>query len=152
MKFIVSKMFLLVCIFTFAMNIEMENANKYQKIGGNLRKIREIKGIKQESIAKELGITTNGYGKIERGESAIKIDRLEQIASILGISALDIMQFNDSIIFNINTMSNSAPNGIVNNYALPNEERDLLLAQIKSLNEIIERQNKMIDLLMKKAK
>ncbi len=134
------------------MNIEMENANKYQKIGGNLRKIREIKGIKQESIAKELGITTNGYGKIERGESAIKIDRLEQIASILGISALDIMQFDDSIIFNINTMSNSAPNGIVNNYALPNEERDLLLAQIKSLNEIIERQNKMIDLLMKKAK
>jgi hypothetical protein len=38
----------------------------------------------------------------------------------------------------------------VNNYALPTEERDLLLAQIKSLNEIVERQNKMIDLLMKK--
>jgi transcriptional regulator with XRE-family HTH domain len=128
----------------------MENLNKYQKIGDNLRKIREIKGIKQESMAKELGITTNGYGKIERGESAIKIDRLEQIANILGISAMDIMQFDDSIIFNINTMSNSAPNGIVNNYALPTEERDLLLAQIKSLNEVVDRQNKLIDLLMKK--
>ena len=132
------------------MNVDMENVNKYQKIGGNLRKIREIKGIKQESMAKELGITTNGYGKIERGESAINIDRLEQIATILGISALDIMQFDESIIFNINTMSNSAPNGIVNNYSLTAEERELLMSQIKSLNEIIERQNKMIDLLMKK--
>jgi transcriptional regulator with XRE-family HTH domain len=97
-----------------------------------------------------LGITTNGYGKIERGESAINIDRLEQIATILGISAMDIMQFDESIIFNINTMSNSAPNGIVNNYSITTEERDLLLAQINSLNEIIERQNKLIDLLMKK--
>jgi transcriptional regulator with XRE-family HTH domain len=132
------------------MNIDMENLNKYQKIGGNLRKIREIKGIKQESMAKELGITTNGYGKIERGESAINIDRLEQIATILGISAMDIMQFDESIIFNINTMSNSAPNGIVNNYSLTTEERDLLLAQIKSLNEVVERQNKLIDLLMNK--
>jgi hypothetical protein len=132
------------------MNIDMESLNKYQKIGGNLRKIRVIKGIKQESMAKELGITTNGYGKIERGESAINIDRLEQIATILGISAMDIMQFDESIIFNINTMSNSAPNGIVNNYSLTTEERDLLLAQIKSLNEIVERQNKLIDLLMNK--
>jgi len=132
------------------MNVDMENVNKYQKIGDNLRKIREIKGIKQESVAKQLGITTNGYGKIERGESAINIDRLEQIATILGISAMDIMQFDESIIFNINTMSNSAPNGVVNNYSITTEERDLLLAQIKSLNEIVERQNKLIDLLMKK--
>ncbi len=130
----------------------MENINKYQKIGDNLRKIREIKGIKQEAVAKQLGITTNGYGKIERGESAINIDRLEQIATILGITAMDIMQFDESIIFNINTMTNSAPNGIVNNYSITTEERDLLLAQIKSLNEVVERQNKLIDLLMKKAK
>jgi len=143
-------MFLLVCIFTLSINVDMENINKYQKIGDNLRKIREIKGIKQESVAKQLGITTNGYGKIERGESAINIDRLEQIATILGISAMDIMQFDESIIFNINTMSNSAPNGIVNNYSLTTEERDLLLAQIKSLNEVVERQNKLIDLLMNK--
>ena len=143
-------MFLLVCIFTLSINVDMENVNKYQKIGDNLRKIREIKGIKQESVAKQLGITTNGYGKIERGESAINIDRLEQIATILGISAMDIMQFDESIIFNINTMSNSAPNGIVNNYSLTTEERDLLLAQIKSLNEVVDRQNKLIDLLMNK--
>ncbi len=128
----------------------MENSNKYQKIGENLRKIREIKGIKQESIAKQLGITTNGYGKIERGETSLNIKRLEEIAQILGVNALDVMQFDENIIFNINSMSNSAPNGTVNNYSLSNEERQFLSEQIKSLTELVEKQNKLIEFLMKK--
>jgi transcriptional regulator with XRE-family HTH domain len=128
----------------------MDTSQKYQKIGDNLRKIREIKGIKQESVAKQLGLTTNGYGKIERGETSLNIKRLEEIAEILGVNALDIMQFDENIIFNINTMSNSAPNGTVNNYSLNKEERQFLADQIKSLNELVEKQNNIIDILMKK--
>ena len=128
----------------------MDTSQKYQKIGDNLRKIREIKGIKQESVAKQLGLTTNGYGKIERGETSLNIKRLEEIAEILGVNALDIMQFDENIVFNINTMSNSAPNGTVNNYSLNKEERQFLADQIKSLNELVEKQNNIIDILMKK--
>ena len=143
-------MFLLVCIFTLSIHIGMENENKYQKIGGNLLKIRALKGIKQESVAKQLGLTTNGYGKIERGETSLNIKRLEEIAFILGVNALDIMQFDENIIFNINTMSNSAPNGTVNNYSLNKEERQFFSDQIKSLSALVEKQNKIIEILMKK--
>ena len=136
-------------IYTFN-TLLMDTSQKYQKIGDNLRKIREIKGIKQESVAKQLGLTTNGYGKIERGETSLNIKRLEEIAEILGVNALDIMQFDENIIFNINTMSNSAPNGTVNNYSLIKEERQFLADQIKSLNELVEKQNNIIDILMKK--
>ncbi len=128
----------------------MDTSQKYQKIGDNLRKIREIKGIKQESVAKQLGLTTNGYGKIERGETSLNIKRLEEIAVILGVNALDIMQFDENIIFNINTMSNSAPNGTVNNYSLNKEERQFFSDQIKSLSALVEKQNKIIEILMKK--
>jgi transcriptional regulator with XRE-family HTH domain len=128
----------------------MDTSQKYQKIGDNLRKIREIKGIKQESVAKQLGLTTNGYGKIERGETSLNIKRLEEIAEILGVNALDIMQFDENIIFNINTMSNSAPNGTVNNYSLNKEERQFFSDQIKSLSALVEKQNKIIEILMKK--
>jgi hypothetical protein len=128
----------------------MDTSQKYQKIGDNLRKIREIKGIKQESVAKQLGLTTNGYGKIERGETSLNIKRLEEIAIILGVNALDIMQFDENIIFNINTMSNSAPNGTVNNYSLNKEERQFFSDQIKSLSALVEKQNKIIEILMKK--
>ena len=136
-------------IYTFN-TLLMDTSQKYQKIGDNLRKIREIKGIKQESVAKQLGLTTNGYGKIERGETSLNIKRLEEIAEILGVNALDIMQFDENIVFNINTMSNSAPNGTVNNYSLNKEERQFLADQIKSLNELVEKQNNIIDILMKK--
>ena len=128
----------------------MDTSQKYQKIGDHLRKIREIKGIKQESVAKQLGLTTNGYGKIERGETSLNIKRLEEIAVILGVNALDIMQFDENIIFNINTMSNSAPNGTVNNYSLNKEERQFFSYQIKSLSALVEKQNKIIEILMKK--
>lgn len=128
----------------------MDTSQKYQRIGENLRKIREIKGIKQESVAKQLGLTTNGYGKIERGETSLNIKRLEEIAEILGVNAIDIMHFDENVVFNINTMSNSSPNGTVNNYSLSAEERQIFADQIKSLNELVEKQNTIIDILMKK--
>ena len=63
---------------------------------------------------------------------------------------MDIMQFDERVIFNINTMSNSAPNGTVNNYNLTNEERQFFSDQIKSLSDLIEKQNKIIEILMNK--
>jgi transcriptional regulator with XRE-family HTH domain len=121
-------------------------------IGNNIRKIREIKGLKQENLAKNLGITTNGYGKIERGESSINIDRLNQIAEALGVSTLDILQFDAGVVYNIQNMQNSAPHGTVNNYSFTQEERDILLNQINGLRDIIQQQKEIISLLTMKIK
>ncbi|MEY4710453.1 MAG: hypothetical protein RIS28_1585 [Bacteroidota bacterium] len=41
----------------------------------NIKKIRELKGIARNDMASMLGITLNGYGKIERGEVDISINR-----------------------------------------------------------------------------
>jgi transcriptional regulator with XRE-family HTH domain len=122
----------------------------YVKIGDRLKRIRELKGKKQESVARELGLSTNGYGKIERGESSLSLDRLEKIARVLDVSALDILKYDDSIVFNINTMNSSAPNGIVHNYALNEEERRMLVEQIKTLHNLLNSQAALIDSLMKK--
>ena len=58
------------------MKMEMESA----RIGEKIRKIRELKGLKQSNLAEKLGLTMNGYGKIERGETTITLERLEQIS------------------------------------------------------------------------
>jgi transcriptional regulator with XRE-family HTH domain len=121
----------------------------YVKIGDKLKRIREFKGMKQESVARELGLSTNGYGKIERGESSLSLDRLEKIARALDVSALDILKYDDSIVFNINTMNSSAPNGIVHNYALNEEERRMLVEQIKTLHNLLNSQAALINSLMK---
>jgi transcriptional regulator with XRE-family HTH domain len=44
------------------------------RLGQKVRKLREIKGFKQESLAREIGITLNAYGKLERGETKITVD------------------------------------------------------------------------------
>jgi hypothetical protein len=91
-----------------------------------------------------------GWSSKECAGSNPVLGTKKAVAVILGVNALDIMQFDENIIFNINTMSNSAPNGTVNNYSLNKEERQFLADQIKSLNELVEKQNNIIDILMKK--
>lgn len=47
-----------------------------RQIGGRLRKIRLEKGWTQDKMAERLGITKAFYGKIERGESSIALEKL----------------------------------------------------------------------------
>jgi transcriptional regulator with XRE-family HTH domain len=131
------------------MNTPQEPNTTY-RIAEKIRKLREIKGYKQETMAKRMGLTTNGYGKIERGESSITLDRLEQIAQVLEVSTLDILQFDDNFVYNITTMNNSATNGIVNNYSLSEAERILMMQQIEAMQRLIDSQNKLIETLVKK--
>ena len=131
------------------MNTPQEPNTTY-RIAEKIRKLREIKGYKQETMAKRMGLTTNGYGKIERGESSITLDRLEQIAQVLEVSTLDILQFDDNFVYNNTTMNNSATNGIVNNYSLSEAERILMMQQIEAMQRLIDNQNKLIETLVKK--
>ena len=117
----------------------------FAQIGEKVRRLREIKGMRQESVAHELGMTPNGYGKIERGESSITLERLEQIARVLNMSPLDILRFDESTVYHIQNMNSSAPQGVVNNYAANELEKRMLLEQIKTLNELIATQAKLIE-------
>jgi transcriptional regulator with XRE-family HTH domain len=127
-----------------------QESNTTPRIAEKIRKLREVKGLKQETMAKRMGLTTNGYGKIERGESSITLDRLEQIAQVLEVSTLDILQFDDNFVYNITTMNNSATNDIVNNYSLSEAERILLMQQIEAMQRLIDNQNKLIESMVRK--
>ncbi|MEJ5993087.1 helix-turn-helix transcriptional regulator [Pedobacter sp. Du54] len=49
-----------------------------------MRKYRDEKCLTQSYMANELGIGQSAYQKIEAGESKVSIERLKQIADILG--------------------------------------------------------------------
>lgn len=69
-------------------------------IGEKVRMIREIKGISQESIATHLNISPQAYGKIEREETKLDFDRIEEIAKYLQVRMEDIINFDEKNIFN----------------------------------------------------
>lgn len=69
----------------------------YEKIGW----IRKIKGWSQEDMANRLGMSVNGYAKIERGETDVQFSRLEKISALLEISLLELIGLGDKSASNI---------------------------------------------------
>lgn len=80
-------------------------------IGRKISRIRELRGMKQESLAAELGISQQAVSKIEQS-AEVEEDALERIAKVLGVTAEAVKNYNDEAVFNIigNTYhDNSAP-------------------------------------------
>lgn len=62
------------------------------KIGQQIRSVREAKGYSQEYMAEMLGTCQSAYANLESGKSNMTIDRLLQITEILG---MDVHQLFD---------------------------------------------------------
>lgn len=69
-------------------------------IGRKISKIRELKGMKQETLAAELGISQQAVSKIEQSAD-VDGEALEKISKILGVPADAIKNFNDDAVLNI---------------------------------------------------
>jgi DNA-binding helix-turn-helix protein len=61
-------------------------------VNEKIRKFREAKDWSQEQMAEKLNMSLNGYAKIERGESKVYLDKLEQIAQVFDIDVIELMQ------------------------------------------------------------
>lgn len=64
-------------------------------LGKAIRQLREKKGVTQEAVAHEAGVTAATYGLIERGQSNPTWATLSDIADALGVSMLDIAKASD---------------------------------------------------------
>jgi transcriptional regulator with XRE-family HTH domain len=60
-------------------------------IGTRIRSLRESKGISQDFIASQLGITQPSYARLEKEDERISITRLMQIANILKSTASELI-------------------------------------------------------------
>jgi transcriptional regulator with XRE-family HTH domain len=81
-------------------------------IGRKISRIRELKGMKQDALAAELGISQQAISKIEQSEK-LEGETLEKVAKVLGISPNAIESFSEEAAINyFNTFhDNSANNG-----------------------------------------
>jgi transcriptional regulator with XRE-family HTH domain len=56
------------------------------KLAQRLRIIRTLKGLSQENVAHELGMTQSAYSQIERKAGDCRFSTLERLAKVLGVS------------------------------------------------------------------
>jgi transcriptional regulator with XRE-family HTH domain len=104
-------------------------------IGTNIRVTRVSKGLNQESIANELGISITAYSKIERGKTNPSILRLDQIAKCLDVSIFDFL---------MEPEVKSAKDSISSNLEV---ENILLKKEVAHLKDVIDNKNEIIRLL-----
>jgi transcriptional regulator with XRE-family HTH domain len=76
-------------------------------IGRKISRIRELRGIKQETLAYELGVSQQSVSRMEQSE-VLEDDVLENIAKILGVTTDAIKNFSDEAVVNyFNTFNQS---------------------------------------------
>lgn len=112
----------------------------------NIRKFREQKQWSQEYMAEQLGLSKNGYAKIERGESRPSLDRLEQITAVFGIGMTDLFSDERQSICLINENSQHSSNYYHSDNALILENEKLKLA-LTHKDELLAQKDEQITLL-----
>ena len=119
------------------------------KIGHKIKKLRELRNLTQEHMAKSIGISQGAYSRIELGESEVTYSKLEKISEELGMKPEEVIAFNESVVFNV--MNNQTGNGLViNNNQIGEEEKNLYQQQITLLKEENTHLKKVIESLLKK--
>lgn len=62
----------------------------------NIQRIRESKNLSREYVADKLKVQVNTYGKIERGEIGLTVERLYELAPVLQVSPEEILSYGKS--------------------------------------------------------
>jgi transcriptional regulator with XRE-family HTH domain len=107
---------------------------KTEKIGEQIKKFRELRNFTQEHIAKQLDMTPQGYGKIERNEVELSIQKLATITEILGTTIQDILGFDEKFVFNSKEFKDQY-NGVNYHNARTEEIKEIYESRITDLQQ-----------------
>jgi transcriptional regulator with XRE-family HTH domain len=86
-----------------------ETRSATMHLGRKISRIRELRGMKQEALAAELGVSQQAISKLEQSEH-VDDEKLEMIGKALGVSTEAIKNFDEEHAINIisNTFHNTS--------------------------------------------
>lgn len=134
------------------------------KVNEKIRILREDHSYSQEDMAEKMFISPNTYGKIERGETRLTLEKLEKIAAIFNISVVDLMKDEEkNIAYQINNNSSginavtiSSDLAELQRILADNEKFKLIIEHkeeiIKFQNELISQKDLIIESLQRELK
>ncbi|WP_418893508.1 helix-turn-helix domain-containing protein [Limibacterium fermenti] len=82
--------------------METKNFDNAVHIGRKIERVRHLRGMSQAELGDRLGITSQSVSKMEQTEK-IDDDRLEKIASALGVNADGLKKYNEETVLYNNT-------------------------------------------------
>ncbi|MNR23174.1 HTH-type transcriptional regulator PrtR [compost metagenome] len=126
----------------------MSTLTKPNHIGRKISRIRELRDMKQESLAQALGTSQQTISALENSEE-IDDEKLVQIAKALGVSAEAIRNFSEDSVINYfnNFYDESAKGQILNNSC-----SNLTFNPLDKLMEAYEENKKLYERLVQAEK
>jgi len=115
----------------------MSTATKTSHIGRKISRIRELRGMKQEALAAELGISQQSVSSLEQSEH-IEDEKLEKVAKVLGVSKEAIENFSEELAINFFNSFQDSSNGTFNNNCTFNP-LDKLMESVEENKKLYER-------------
>jgi transcriptional regulator with XRE-family HTH domain len=114
-----------------------------------LKLVRSLKSWTQEEVADKLGISTQSYAKIERGETDVNLSRLQQIADVMEIGLSQLFDLDEKNVFNLTCDNNTQCQKIDNNWNVNSSSTEQIKYkyELEKANLIIEEREREIDYL-----
>ena len=72
--------------------------------GATIKKLREMKGLTQQQLAEEIGVSSKAISKWETAKGLPDISLIEPLSKALGVSVMELMS--GETVINKNTSSN----------------------------------------------
>ncbi|MBE9589602.1 helix-turn-helix transcriptional regulator [Moraxella sp. K127] len=109
-----------------------------------IRELREQRQWTQEQMAEKLGLTRNGYAKIETGKSMPSLERLDEIAGLFGVKLFELLKLDgQNVVYQIGENYHGNNNYYNNNEKLQTEI-DKLKLEMEKLNLIIAHRDELL--------
>lgn len=110
-----------------------------------IKSIREIKKWSQEEMSEKMNMSLNAYARLERGETRLNLEKLEQIANVFNMDVIELMQSADKgIYFMLNDSANNNSVTYCSGSESANFEIEKLKLTIQNQENIIKHKEEII--------
>jgi len=124
--------------------MEASTKSAHTNIGRKIGRIRELRGIKQEILAEELGVSQQTVSRMEQSD-VVEKELLEKVAKILGVSPDAIKNFSEEAVVNY---FNSFNDQSVNHSAVTQSNHHCTFNPLDKMVELFEENKKLYERLL----
>ena len=122
----------------------MSAPTKTHHIGRKISRIRELRGMKQETLAEAMGISQQSISHLENSET-VDAEKLQKVAEALGVTKEAIENFSEEAVFN-NIQNNYEGSNI---HSGPTVNHQCTFNPLDKLVEAYEENKKLYERLLK---
>ena len=121
-------------------------------IGESIKKLRDLRDIKQETLADMIGVGRSTMSDIENGKTDIGSQKIIELAKIFQVNISDIFDFDERKHIFFNNSPNSGVQGDNSHFNSNNNDLSLIDDLIKTKDKVIASLEAQILLMQKTQK